>query len=390
MDFSELTDDELFCLYNEYDALYLKWWGYTQIAELISYGGEDLLKKKLSPEQFKKHFGLLVTPTKKSYTNIEEEEIFEIVKLAKIEGIDSRNVQIKLKQHANEYYWLQNNFDATKRLTTEYFENIIKEQLNVNVDKFKSDNELRLEKVKQEKQEIMHELNFDETLKQVTWLLDDFCFLQDQRKSIDMRCNGITDKFCKDVARRTEIEFEILSFAVPDQIRELLSGNIGTTDAIQNLVNDLEEQKEYTVIIFNEANSKYELYRGEKAVEKEKEILGEAANPKLQTEIEGMCASTGRYTGKVKVLLGSKEADKFNKGDILVTTMTSPDFIAIMKKAGAIITDEGGITSHAAIVSRELGIPCIIGTKIATRSLKDGDIVDVKANHGLVHVLERK
>jgi pyruvate,water dikinase len=64
--------------------------------------------------------------------------------------------------------------------------------------------------------------------------------------------------------------------------------------------------------------------------------------------------------------------------------MTRPDYVPAMKKAAAIVTNEGGITCHAAIVSRELGIPCIIGTKIATEVFKDGDVVEVNANHGWV------
>ncbi len=68
--------------------------------------------------------------------------------------------------------------------------------------------------------------------------------------------------------------------------------------------------------------------------------------------------------------------------------MTRPDYIAGIKKAAAIITDEGGVTCHAAIVSRELGIPCIIGTKIATKVLKDGDQVDVNANHGIIKIIK--
>ena len=68
--------------------------------------------------------------------------------------------------------------------------------------------------------------------------------------------------------------------------------------------------------------------------------------------------------------------------------MTRPDYIAGMKKAAAIVTNEGGITCHAAIVSRELGIPCIIGTKIATQVFKDGDLVEVNANHGWVRKIK--
>ena len=64
--------------------------------------------------------------------------------------------------------------------------------------------------------------------------------------------------------------------------------------------------------------------------------------------------------------------------------MTRPELVPAMKKAAAIVTDEGGLTSHAAIVSRELGIPCVVGTKISTKIFKDGDLVEVNANHGSV------
>ena len=68
----------------------------------------------------------------------------------------------------------------------------------------------------------------------------------------------------------------------------------------------------------------------------------------------------------------------------------SPDFVPAMKKASAIVTDEGGITCHAAVISRELGIPCVIGTKIATKVLKDGDLIEIKANHGLIFLLDEE
>ena len=67
--------------------------------------------------------------------------------------------------------------------------------------------------------------------------------------------------------------------------------------------------------------------------------------------------------------------------------MTRPEFVPIMKKAAAIVTDEGGITCHAAIISRELGVPCVVGTKIATKVLKDNDFVEIRATHGLVRKL---
>lgn len=100
--------------------------------------------------------------------------------------------------------------------------------------------------------------------------------------------------------------------------------------------------------------------------------------------LTGAGASPGIGTGTVKILKSPKEIDKIKKDDVLVASMTSPDYVPAMKKSSAIITDEGGQTSHAAIVSRELGIPCIVGTKEATKLLKDGQIVTVNGESGQV------
>lgn len=87
--------------------------------------------------------------------------------------------------------------------------------------------------------------------------------------------------------------------------------------------------------------------------------------------------------------VSKKDMKKIVKGDILVTEMTSPDMVPAMKKSAAIITDVGGLLCHAAIVSRELKKPCIIGTKNATKILKDGDLVEVDANQGIVRIIEQ-
>jgi phosphohistidine swiveling domain-containing protein len=106
--------------------------------------------------------------------------------------------------------------------------------------------------------------------------------------------------------------------------------------------------------------------------------------------IKGAGAARGKIKGKVRIILSLHDFKKFRKGDILVTEMTRPDFVPIMKLAKAIVTDEGSLTCHAAIVSRELGIPCIVGTKIATRVLKDGDRVEVDADRGIVCRLNKE
>ena len=118
---------------------------------------------------------------------------------------------------------------------------------------------------------------------------------------------------------------------------------------------------------------------------KEEEI--EVKQPPL---LKGLAASPGVGIGKVKIVLSIDELDKVKEGDVLVTKMTNPDFVPAMRRAVAIVTDEGGMTSHAAIVSRELGVPCIVGTGNATQVLKDGMIITVDGRKGLVYEGEIK
>jgi len=101
--------------------------------------------------------------------------------------------------------------------------------------------------------------------------------------------------------------------------------------------------------------------------------------------VSGLGASPGVATGSVRIVGGTKDLDKVKKGDIMVTVMTMPDMVPAMRRAGAIVTDEGGMTCHAAIVSRELGCPAVVGTKNATKVLKEGEIVTADGGRGKVY-----
>jgi phosphohistidine swiveling domain-containing protein len=104
------------------------------------------------------------------------------------------------------------------------------------------------------------------------------------------------------------------------------------------------------------------------------------------TTLKGQAASKGVYVGPVRLVLKKSDLNNITNGDVMVTYATSPDYVPAMKKCGAIVTDEGGVVCHAAIVSRELGVPCVVGTKVATKVLKDGDRVEVDAEKGIVTI----
>ena len=132
--------------------------------------------------------------------------------------------------------------------------------------------------------------------------------------------------------------------------------------------------------------------------EKKPEVAEEVATTEeRKVIIKGLPASPGKGAGRAHVILNPKDIDEFKDGEVLVTEMTAPDWVPAMKKAKAIVTDSGGMTCHASIVSRELGIPCIVGTKsrgqAATTTIQDGTDITVDASNGVVYegiVAEKK
>lgn len=111
-------------------------------------------------------------------------------------------------------------------------------------------------------------------------------------------------------------------------------------------------------------------------------------NSSSRQEITGQSAMPGMAKGRVRVILKPVDSNKLKKGEILVCSMTSPDYLPAMRRSAAIITDEGGLLSHAAIIARELKKPCIVKTRIVTKVLKDGDLVEVDADKGIIRILK--
>jgi phosphohistidine swiveling domain-containing protein len=121
-------------------------------------------------------------------------------------------------------------------------------------------------------------------------------------------------------------------------------------------------------------------------LEKEEKFLKDYSKIKI---LKGNCAFKGKVKGKVRVIINEPEIKKLKRDEILITKMTSAKFTPFINRAKAIVTDDGGLLCHAAVISREFGIPCIIGTKIATKVLKDGDLVEVDAGKGVVKILKK-
>ena len=117
-------------------------------------------------------------------------------------------------------------------------------------------------------------------------------------------------------------------------------------------------------------------------IEKRVEFKGEIKGEEI---LSGIAASPGVASGRIKIITNMQNLHKINQGDILVTKMTNPDMVVTMQKSAAIVTDDGGMTAHAAIVSREMGIPAVVGTKVATTKLKEGEVITVDGSSGKIY-----
>jgi len=186
--------------------------------------------------------------------------------------------------------------------------------------------------------------------------------------------------FLRFLANRLELDMEIFmaAYNYTDIINYFENG-------VRLSREDIKERMDYSIIHYKDGKLLY-LY-GREARDYFNEIY---SPPVTDTHLSGMTANPGKYLGRVKIVHVdnlkrlSKDLQDFKEGDVIVTTMTSPLIIPIAVKAGAIVTNQGGICSHAAVISREFNIPCIVGTHDATRILKDGDMVEVDADRGIV------
>ena len=230
-----------------------------------------------------------------------------------------------------------------------------------------------LSKLRQKKKRIIKELRLSPKIISTYKLLEILAQWQDERKKITLVGSFCLDKLLKQVAKLKNLSLSEVQYMHPREIKKLLLENKSVDKRV------LKERRRLSVWVGTEDKEWW--FIGEKAKKIQKILFKEKVA--RQKTISGMPASPGTVTGKVRIVLDPKK-NKFYQNEILVASMTRPEYLPLMKKAKAIITNEGGITCHAAIVSREFGIPCVVGTKVATKILKNGDKVEVRAHRGMI------
>jgi len=210
-----------------------------------------------------------------------------------------------------------------------------------------------------------------------------FSYLRDERKTFQQKIFYWQAQVLEEVAKIIKIERKDLEYLYYDEFYPDILNNKNTKRIIAD--------RKIGFLWMWTKPSGHKFYQG-KGVEKifnRYSIYSVKGASEEIREFKGQTASQGKTKGYVKIVFNPHMVSDYKERSVLVAGMTSPDFVPLMKKSIAIITDSGGVTCHAAIISRELNVPCIIGTKIATKVLKDGDLVEVDANKGIVKILKK-
>lgn len=369
------NEDELKDLFKNWNKIYLDFWLTGFLPEISNWGGERLLKNKIikfNKANFIEIFEGLSAPEDLSFFQKEELELMQIKLKGKIKQEEA------LEKHQGEYYWLRNSYGFTEILDANYF----KKELNkISVREAKEkivEIKNYPKKVRLRKKELIKKYKINQEIVNIAEKLSHCIWWQDLRKKYIFMANDIISEFNKQISRISNISFKELCYYTSLEVVNFLENNkkIDAKKRFKGFIIYYHEKNDLTFRIGKQANNFAKVYL-------------EVKVDKSLKEFKGLVVSKGKIIrGRAKILLTPRNLDKMNKGDILVAPMTSPDFIVAMRKASAVITDEGGMTCHAAIVSRELGIPCIVGTRIASKVLKDKDVVEVDTNRGIIEIIK--
>lgn len=368
VDFSKLLNKELF----EYLVKTTDYWsliiGYFRATQAE---GTYYLVKEIKTQFSDEEAAVLMIPNELDLANKERIDWQNLIK--------QEYSTKRLLEHTRKYPWIVPHHyiydDVMDTLTQRY--NFDKDNLNFK-DLIKEKHNLK------EKQENI--INKTPQLRPIIKLIQRLVLSRMEVKS----CWAGTDFYLiplfEEIAKRTnESVFDINNYYLIDEIKQLLDGK---------KLSDEEKEKRKKCFVGLWKDGKVNYKSGDEAEKIAKEELKELYEIKKTDEIKGAVASPGKVVGIARILEANnvqqtRELRKdFKKGEILITQMTQPNVMDIAMRASAIVTDEGGLLSHAAIISREFGIPCIVGTSKATNIFRDGDMIEVDANKGIVRKMK--
>jgi phosphohistidine swiveling domain-containing protein len=294
---------------------------------------------------------------------------------------DKTPLSVRAAQLRKKYWWLPFGYDGPQTWTDGYFSKKLKIYKKFSSDKIKLNiAKIRTEKIK-DSRILIKKLQSSPYYWRLYSAFKEGARWTDERKKLISPLHYYYHVILKEISRRLDFPFLNLKYLTVEEILEI--------DKKKSYILKLSADRMNKVFMAVGKGGKV-FFSNRKELIKYKKII--AIQP-LRSVISGVVACRGpklRYIAKVKILLSSQEYKKLRAGDFLVTSMTTPDFAIAMKKAAGLITDEGGATCHAAIMSREMGKPCIVATKISTKVFHDGDQVEVDTVEGTIKIMNKK
>lgn len=405
----KLSNRDLEDIYEKYYKLDLRAVSSSSIIDGFALGTDvviqkelvSLLKKKKLEGQSARYFSVLTAPIHHSFINEAEVALlkiaFEAGKSAKLARYFRTKPVVYLRkiikqfpkiyqllqQQEKDYFWSKNNYvhnnyiNANKWLVE--IKSVFLSRINI---KERINQILKTPKKSlTEKNKLIQYLKPPKKLKVLLEISEDFTHWQDERKKQTYWSTHYGSLLLEEIGRRFGFTLREMKYHFPTEVMALFKKPLISKREIRGRLKKClwyqKGENQYEVITEGSARSTYHQIFEKKSL-------------KAVNDFRGLSACRGVARGPVRILKSATEVRKLKEGDVLVAVMTRPDYIMGIKKAAAIVTNEGGVTCHAAIVSRELNIPCVIATKIATEVLHDGDIVEVNGNHGVVTVIERR
>ncbi|MDD5731768.1 MAG: PEP-utilizing enzyme [Patescibacteria group bacterium] len=375
---SKMTDKELAedfkKFYQIHEPLWVKGQAVNYLeheSNFLSSAVREMLKKEgVMVNEVEQVFAIMVNPEVYSYAQKEEQDLINI---AVSDKMDEKN----LYEHWKKYCWT--GYDWMGPVwSREYFEerlDLLRKDNSIK-NHIKSESDYSKEIIRNKKV-LIKKYGFSQQLLNLIKLVERIIYLKGFRVDASWFGYYSLEPIFREIAKRYGLSLRQLQYATPEEIMNL------------RFDPDCLNQRWQSSAIEAE-NGKVREIDGKKAkdylIEIERLTFSDQSGI---DQLTGDCGCPGYAKGYVKVINAPSDMNKMREGDIMVSHMTNPALVPAMRKASAIIADVGGVTCHAAIVSRELKLPCIIGTKIATKALHDGDLVEVDANMGIVRILEK-
>lgn len=405
-DISKLSNQQLLDIYNAFTQVNTKVYAYGLFLPLLDFQTstyfsdrlQKILQDKLDLEKIQPIISLLTTPHEKTFGKKQELDLLMVLSQIEKESdliqtiinqdIDSLIPNLSdnypqiwqaLVEHTQKYCWVYYGLDGPAS-DEQYFLEIIKDWLSKNL---KSKDELTkhtsdLDKLVKEQKKSIKKLRLDQKEVEFIELARQAVLMKPWRKDVQSRGYYAMEKVLLEIGKRLDLNLRQIKMLLPRDIKAGLENN---------KIDALELQNRLDICIHLIENNKTDLLTAENARDFIAKNFKENDEIEQVDELKGTVACAGYAKGKATIVNSPDDMKNMQEGNILISFATNPNLMPAIRKAAAIITDEGGLTCHAAIVSRELKIPCVVGTKIATKIFKNGDNIEVDAQKGIVKII---